>query len=71
MSKNDQKDEILKLSTIIYEKDNQKIVIQFGILYNVRLISGFFQNHKFITKKFIDLINRNTSFEKIAKKKTK
>jgi len=60
---------ILKLNTIIYEKDNQKIGTQYGILFNVRLISGFFQNHKFINPKFIDLINRNTSFEKIAKKK--
>lgn len=60
---------ILKLNTIIYEQKNERIITKYGFISNFRLVTGFFQNHQFISSKFIQWICRDTVFEKIAKKK--
>jgi len=60
---------ILKLNTIIYEQKNERIITKYGFISNLRLVSGYFQNHQFISSKFIQWICRDTVFEKIAKEK--
>ncbi len=60
---------ILKLNTIIYEQKNERIITKYGFISNLCLVTGFFQNHQFISSKFIQWICRDTVFEKIAKKK--
>jgi hypothetical protein len=60
---------ILKICSVIFEDHKENITFQKGFFHNIRFVSGFFQNPKFISSSFIQLINRNTVFEKIAKKK--
>lgn len=60
---------IFRITKIISENSKNNVKIQNGILSNISIISGFFQNPKFIKSKFINLIDRQTVYEKTANKK--